>query len=341
MSAGLDDVRRLRASFRTACERSPETRRCRGFAFARRRARFDVVGARLATSIERAFARLAVADEPEATPALRVEVWDESDTGVAPPVRVDGVRSAERGRIIVAGNEAWVGAYDRARRYLVAAVRSAARLPRMDHAPPFERLLLIWYGDQGCGLLHAGMVVSPTGKGILLPGAGQSGKSTTVFACANRGFEALGDDCIAVERESDGRFTGYGVFSSLFVERTTVRLFGGAGTPEPGDPRGREIVSLATGRAAALRAGATVQAIVLQRVTPGGRSMLTRIGRAEALRTLLPAAMVVDPRGVITRGGFEALTALLERVPCYRLAAGSDLHAIPAAVAGAVEETDS
>lgn len=340
MFTGREDFARLREGFAEARARRPEAFSGGRYRFVHRPVSIDVVGIAAARVIAAAFAPLARADGMDASPSLRIEVWDEEETGVMASVRSAGVGVSGDGVVVAAGSESWTGAYDRAAGHLVAVVRTHARLACVDRARPFERLLLVWYADQGCSVLHAGMVADDRGSGIVIAGAGRSGKSTAVFACLNAGLAALGDDCIAVQREAGGAFTGFSVFSALLVDPLAIRSLGGIAAAEPDDARGRAFVPPPPRIPAAMCANASVRAIVLPRIRPGASSTLEPIGRGEALRTLLPTALGMDPLGMGTRRGFDVLTALLDRVPCYRLIAGADLHALATAVRQALPRDD-
>ncbi len=331
MTLSLDDFNALRTSFETARQQHPEALWRRAYKLARWHGRFDVVGRGLARCIEPALAHLVAPFATEMATSLRVEVWDESETGIPAPVRLQGADFTADGRLVAAGSDVWVGAYDRAACHLVVAVANHARLQHHDRAYPFSRLLLIWYGDRGCQILHAGMVATAGGDGIVIAGGSRAGKSTTVLACAKAGLAALGDDCIVLMREENGQFGGCSAFGTLLVGAPD--LCGGTeASTHSGDPRGRQLIYLGQANAAA----ATVRTIVLPCITPGRHSRLEPMGRGAALRAMLSTALAMDPQGLATRRGFDTLSALLDRVPCYRLIAGTDLDAIPAVVLSAL-----
>lgn len=80
-----------------------------------------------------------------------------------------------------------------------------------DPAEPLD--LLLWYvgeytvlAEKGLLLLHAGAVLAPDGRALLLPGASGSGKSTTTFGLVRAGFGYLSDEFAVVDPETSEVF---------------------------------------------------------------------------------------------------------------------------------------
>ncbi len=74
-----------------------------------------------------------------------------------------------------------------------------------------------------------------------------------------------------------------------------------------------------------------LRALVLPKVTDGEASRTRPASRAEALMAIAPTSVMFLPRP--SREAFARLAALVESLPCYWLELGTDVAAIPPAVA--------
>ena len=82
---------------------------------------------------------------------------------------------------------------------------------------PLHVPLCLWHCDQGFQVMHAGLVAEH-GAGVLFPGMGGSGKSTTCLSCLEAGLQFLGDDFIALSQDADDIFIGHSLFGSAHLE---------------------------------------------------------------------------------------------------------------------------
>ena len=97
---------------------------------------------------------------------------------------------------------------------------------------PFSRLVCWFFENQGMLWCHGASVGNENG-GVLLPGVGGAGKSTTVGAALLGGLQFLGDDYLLIEPES--RMV-HGMYSSLMLADDSGRLlrpFPNAGSLSP------------------------------------------------------------------------------------------------------------
>ena len=252
MSAGFDDVCRLGAAFRTACERVPGARRRLAFDFA-------LAGGRDSTSSGHGWRRPSNAPSrdwrwrrnpiaprccgstcgtkatPASTPAC-------ASTGSVPATAVASSSPAATtgwGRMIAppATWSPWCGATPLGAASITLPVRApAADLVRRPRLSASAR------GPGGV----AGR------RGILMPGGREAGKSTTVFACANARLRSARRRLHC--RRAGARRQLHGLRRLQFTLRraqhgASVRSGGGARTG--GDPRGRS--SSSSRRTAAAR----------------------------------------------------------------------------------------
>lgn len=217
-----------------------------------------------------------------------------------------------------------------------ATSRGVQLMAASDAFPPWEpgaplRAFLHWaYADQGLRLTHAG-TLGRDGRGVLLAGAGGSGKSGTVLAGLLGGLASVGDDYVLVEAGRDG-VRAFPVFSTLKQDPAGFERLGLASRigPRPLNWQGKyqfRIDELVTG-------GATdrldVAAILLPRIG-AGPTRITPAGPKEALLALAPSALYQMPGE--RESGFRFFSGVVAALPAYHLELGPD----PAEVAGAIE----
>ena len=225
--------------------------------------------------------------------------------------------------------------YDRAQRHLIAFVPSAAGLSFLARARPLKELLLLWYADEGHQPIHASMVATSAGDGVLISGPTGCGKSTTALACVRAGFRFVADDCVALGKA--GRdLVGFSIYSSCLVRREMFDDWH-IPTAEPSDDvKGRVLLYASEAFPAQTCSEAPVRALFIPSIVNAAATGVQPLSKREALRTLFPNALTVDPAGASRVDGFVALADLLESTPCYRLDLGRDLSRAPHAILDAL-----
>ena len=171
------------------------------------------------------------------------------------------------------------------------------------------------------------------GKGVLVPGASGSGKSTTSVTLVRAGFDFLSDDTVFLTSSTDGIWVA-GFPDEVDVTENTVAMI-----PELGHLAG--VLPAAGSREAqlprrgGLRHHARWPAAVRPSCSPPrwSRARARRSNRSapsEALMALLPNVLLTDP--VASQAHLDMLAELVESVPCLRFRVGSDLDAAAACV---------
>ncbi|MFP5288248.1 MAG: hypothetical protein ACLGI9_21110 [Thermoanaerobaculia bacterium] len=171
--------------------------------------------------------------------------------------------------------------------------------------------------------LHAGGLAR-NGRALLLPGTSGAGKSTLTLALVRAGFGFLGDDTQFLARGPKGlRVLAFP--DEFDLTEQTVSFF-----PELAS---LDAPRLSGGRKRQLRAedvyGAEVvwecepALLVFPRVAGTRESALEPLGKAEALLELVPNVLLTEPRS--SQAHLDALSELVARSDCYRLATGTDL----------------
>ena len=335
----------MRGAFEQALSNQPERIHESWYGFARYSVLIRVVGRSLAKYTIEPFAHLQTGETLSDVPALTIELWDESETGVSCPVgplvpsddresiwQVEGGGFASsRDRRFVSyefgESRAWL---DRKQGHIVGWTRNGERLSLYERGKPHHRLLSVWYNDRNVQIVHAG-VVSRDGHGVLFAGSGGSGKSTSTLACVSRGFGYLGDDYIGLQALQDDLFVGHSLYNSAWLEpgdsgRFPFLLPHVIQGKHPANDK--LLILLSQVCPGQLHRFAPIRALVLPRVAHAPDSRLQPASKGQALLALAPSsilALVPSPG----EHGLDRLVRLVEHVPAYRLELGYDLQQIP------------
>lgn len=279
--------------------------------------------------------------DESASPELTVRLWDLKSTGVLlPPPPWDALEYHERGNTRAYDDPRFSLSYDRRtdvfsavdaeRRVALHWTRDADALPNYTSAAPMHRLLQGWLRSKGIVVVHAAAVGRPD-AGLLLAGRSGSGKSTT--AVLSLGYDLLyaGDDFALVRCEPEPYV--YGLYSTTKVNRDTLsrmpELRSAVSNPDRLD-REKALVFLDTCVPGKLARGFPLHAIVLPHVTRDPETLVTPVSPLAAYRLIGPDTaftMLGDARAAL-----GALRALILRLPCYRLALGTDRDSVRAAL---------
>ena len=316
------------------------------YRFAGRLSRMRCVGRRLAERLGRPFFHLRVNVEIGAVPELRIDLWDEAETGVGCEgcrVADDGFRpgqvaASEDGRFVTHARSRTRTGFDRRAAHLVGWAVSAERLTLFELGRPLHSQLLLWLSDRGVQAVHAGLVARD-GRGVLFGGPGGSGKTTVALTCLEAGFQYLGDDYVGLEAANEG-FIGHSVYVSTHIDPLHLRRFPAL---LPHAVKGtlsieeKHLVLLPDAFPAGYGSQVPIRAVVLPRVTAADRTSWRRTSRAEALLRLAPSSLFMLPH-VGAGDGFQVLSRLVESVPVFRLDLGADLAMIPSRIAEILTE---
>jgi hypothetical protein len=344
------NFQRMRAAFERAWTGDSNHRWQSSCMFAGRPARLRISGHGLAKEVARAFTHLLNEKSSEPHWALRIDLWDEQESGVVCPVESTPIEErllsstsyVEFGLIMGSVDERFVASQrsgiitwlDRERQHLVGCVSRHDQLSLYDRGKPLHLPLLLWHNDQSAQVLHAALV-SATERGVLLAGKGGAGKSTVALACLEAGLGFVGDDYIALEDVGRGDFAGHSLYSTSWVMADHLKRFSRL-APHAVYPQRplneKTLLLLAEVFPDRLFAHAPIRALVLPRITAGSSVSVRPASKAEALFALAPSSILLRP-GAGT-AAFEKLARLVDSVPCWQLELGGDV----AAIAGAMDE---
>jgi hypothetical protein len=211
----------------------------------------------------------------------------------------------------------------------VHAVTDLAIARDFEVGTPMRQLLHWWAAANGRCLVHAAAVGVASG-GVLLAGAGGSGKSSTAAACLGSSLRVAGDDIVLIE--PGGAPRAHSIYSSLKLDLPSVQRLsyvGGVALATKSQPEPGEKLVLLPGlrHPEQLIADIPLRAIVLLRITQRARSHITPAAPNEALMALAPSSLFLL-RGHEARV-FRHLVALVRTLPAVTLELGQDVDQIP------------
>jgi hypothetical protein len=220
--------------------------------------------------------------------------------------------------------------FDRVRRRAAIWTADASRLPDWEHAFPLRTLLNWLLAPSASTLAHAAVVCEGE-RGLLLAGAGGSGKSTTTAACLEVGLETCGDDFVAVTGGVAPR--AHALFDTLKLDERSLacfpRLAAHVANPDLA-PATKARIHLSDVSPAQLRASCSLEAIVVPRLAPGEPTRLAPLSKTAVLRALAPSTLFLT-RGAESETAAK-LGALVRRLPTHELRIGG----APAGSAGSL-----
>jgi hypothetical protein len=193
--------------------------------------------------------------------------------------------------------------------------RGESRYVVLDYLLWHVNLRAIGHGD-GHVLLHAA-AVSWQGRGVLLAGPADSGKTTTVAGLTRAGFAYLTDEAAALDPVT-GLLHPYP--RSLWMERRSVKaVFGGIPSRHAHVPNDNYHVAPTELRRRSIGGSCPVRYVVFPRYEAAATTVLEPLGRAEAVAALARNAFNLSQFG---SPGVRLLADVARAAECYRLRIG-------------------
>ena len=296
--------------------------------------RLRFAGSALAEQLSPAFHHLVQPDAGE--PDLTIHAWDAQDSGTQPPPLPSLAPGSPRGTTVYTADEGrhfacrpalgQLSAYEQRSGRAWFWSRNAHALPFWEPAAPFRQIFHWWLPDRGALLLHAAAVGESSG-GVLLVGAGGSGKSTSALSCLTSDLLYAGDDYVAIELAPEPRVLS--LYSSGKLEPGHATLlphlpapsFAGDGALEE-----KSVFYVADAFPGRMSRGFPLRAIVAPRVH-GDEPRVTTRSAVQVLAALAPSTLLqlVPAR----QEALSAMAALLERIPAFGLEVGGPTELIP------------
>ena len=290
------------------------------------------VGSGFEEHLTRALRHARVDHEAAQTPELRVFAVDARAAGGKPPpawpLPYANPRHLERlhvtrdRRVYLRLDEdtrTW-HVFDRAQRRAAIWTEDASRLPDWEQSFPLRTHLNWLLAPSAASLAHAAVVCEGE-RGLLLAGAGGSGKSTTTVACLEIGLETCGDDFVAVTGGAAPR--AHALFDTIKLDEPSLARFpflSGHVANSDSVAGTKARIHLLELRPTWLRSSCSLAAIVVPRVAPGELTRITPLSKTAALRALVPSTVFLTRGAEIETSA--KLGALVRRLPTHELCIG-------------------
>jgi hypothetical protein len=216
---------------------------------------------------------------------------------------------------------------------------SAAALASGDlRAQPAHHALAAWLSGPSIQMVHAGSV-AVDGRGVLFVGVGGRGKTTTALACAQAGFEFLGDDLCVIEAGDPGRGTPamvHGVYATAKVNADTRQRLQANDWPTLGfTPIGKAAVALPSH--VRFQRSARLVAIVAVRAGDASIPQPRRVSQRTAIQLLASTALPIASGSGTPGHWLTTAAALVREVPAFELGLSWDLDRVLSAITGLVK----
>ena len=218
--------------------------------------------------------------------------------------------------------------YDSERQVAYYHVRSMADLPTWEDAAPLRGLWHWWATSFGGQLVH-GAAVAHAGEGILLAGAGGSGKSTTSINLFRHGWRFAGDDYVLLT--GGARPVAHSLYQTAKLDAAFAArewCHWDAVRKSPFRSGAKQVLLLHRECPDRVAREIPITSIVLPRVSQVPHGEVRPTTGAHALRALAPTTVCQLPYGGERTIAF--LTKFVARVPAYAFDVGRDLADAPA-----------
>jgi hypothetical protein len=268
-------------------------------------------------------------------PAFTIALWDSASAGLVPPPPPwgdgdGGPHGAVRGhndehrKTVVDRGSRTITVADLSEHLAVVWAASAAELPGWWRAVPLRALLGWVLAGPGRHMVHAG-AVGVEGRGVLLAGPGGAGKSTLAASCVEAGMDYVGDDYVLLRSGDPAR--AYAVYGTAKLNPRSLEIVPGLGPGRAYADEDKAVIDVAALRPARIRRSVSVEAVVLPRIAPGGRTELHPVPASVPFRAL--AVTTVFQGSDNAGAAMSLLGEVVESVPCYELRIGANPHRAP------------
>jgi hypothetical protein len=274
-----------------------------------------------------------------------IELWDVAACGVAPP------RLPREGRRVAAGMGAisWLSSpntagswqdggpvlltWDAVGGTVSGWIGDSNHLPAWQRAAPLRAPLNWVLRGPGRALVHAAAVGRGGARGLLIGGAGGSGKSTTALSWLLAGGDFAGENDVLVDLDGSDGPAAAPVYANAKVDAGTIRMLPElAATAGPADDElgGKSVLDVRKLRPGQPTGPIQIGAVVIPRVAGRALPAVKPIAPAAALRALAPSSVLQLPG---ERGGLAVMAALVRELPSFEVELALD----PAANVDALE----
>jgi hypothetical protein len=297
-----------------------------------------------------------------AKPDLTIDLFDSTSTQTPPPFLlnrfVDLVRmrwweylgnrreingmNGERIRSVFHLGPDILSVLDQQENHAVYWIENAADIPYYETGYPLTVLLNWWFGKRQRFFVHAACFGSPEGS-VLLTGKGGSGKSTTTLACLDSGLCLSGDDYCVIDPE---HLLAYSVYNTIKlkglqdVERFShlKRCIDNLDRVDDTQDGEKAMLFLQRYFPEQLMPRSKPRAILVPRVADQDHTVITPAAASHVFKAIMPSTLFQLPGNA--QDEFRALAKLVRALPCYEMALGRDIAAIPRVIRAFLQAED-
>ncbi len=233
--------------------------------------------------------------------------------------------------------------FDRERNHALYWVDDAESIPYYEKGYPLSVLLNWWLAQQDRYFVHAAAIGLKQG-GILLTGKGGSGKSTTTLACVMSELGIVSDDYTVVDPANGQLYSLYNTVKlkgKKDVERFPAlkSWISNLDRVEEGEDGEKAMIFLHQHCPRTLITNMPLRAIVVPRIVDRPETVISPVSAALAFKALAPSTLFQLPGNA--HHAFQGLVQMVRHTPCYEIALGSDIAAIPATIQRFLEQSET
>ena len=188
--------------------------------------------------------------------------------------------------------------------------------PWYERGAPLRSALHHWAAGQGMHFVHAG-AIGVDGRGVLLAGAGGSGKSTTALACLDAGLQYAGDDYDVILTHEDAPRV-HCLYSTAKLDAPSLERLPGLAAAVADFRRGEEqkaVIDVHGHRPGLVVDSLAIDAVVIPSVGAGEQPRLRPAKSSHALRAIAPTTLLQLPGAAAPR--MAAMADLVRSVRPY------------------------
>jgi len=221
---------------------------------------------------------------------------------------------------------------DRTRNVALHWMRDLDFVPYWERSFPLREILNWWYRDTTFQPVHAA-AVGVNGSGALIGARGGSGKSSTALSCLLSEMQFAGDDFVLIDSEHS---RAYSLYQIAKLEPHTLERFPKL-TPPPGTrmiDQNKFQLSLARLIPNGVTRTLDLKMILVPQITHGPVTTIASMDKSEAASALMLSTIYLLKGD--SRPTFKKISALVEKLPAYRLNLGLDFDHIPVVIKNAI-----
>jgi hypothetical protein len=217
-------------------------------------------------------------------------------------------------------------------------VEAADQVPYYEKGYPLTTLLNWWLGLTGRFFMHAAAFGTPAG-GVLLPGKGGSGKSTTTLACIDSELQIVGDDYCVIDSQSPP--LAYSLYNTakLKAESDLQRFRDFRPLVSNIDQLETEkaLLFLHTHFPGKMLSEMPIRAILIPEISGRPETHIRPARAADGLKALAPSTMFqLAGNG---QPALQTMANLVRSTPCFTIELGTEIAAIPGVIREFLRDT--